>query len=123
MRAENTCQKFQVLPMRFLHRVPKGKKGSGHGRIAGARGKQKPHTKPRSHEEKKQNHGRQNHWEESQTGSVFIPSLCLRTSVRDSLPSGILCLSSKPMDIPIVLSQSYAGLLKHGGETLVLFLC
>lgn len=26
MRAENTCQKFQVLPMRFLHRVPKGKK-------------------------------------------------------------------------------------------------
>jgi hypothetical protein len=50
-------------------------------------------------------------------------SFPLRASVRDSLPSGILCLSSKPMDIPIVLSQSYAGLLKHGGETLVLFLC
>jgi hypothetical protein len=25
MRAENTCQKFQALPMRFLHQVAQGK--------------------------------------------------------------------------------------------------
>jgi hypothetical protein len=29
-----------------------------------------------SQREKKQNHGRQNHWEESQAGSAFIRPLC-----------------------------------------------
>jgi hypothetical protein len=38
MKGENTCQKFQVLPMRFLHRVPKRKKSSGRSRIAAVRG-------------------------------------------------------------------------------------
>ena len=43
-----------------------------------------------SRREKKQNHGRQNHWEESWAESVIIPSVCLRASVRDSLPAGNL---------------------------------
>ena len=84
--------------MRFLNRVAQGKKGSGHGRFAAVRGKPRPHTKPRRHEEKKQNHGRQNHWEESQVGVVIIPPLCLRASVRDSPPAGNLCPSAQFAD-------------------------
>jgi hypothetical protein len=69
-----------------------------------------PHTKPRSHEEKKQNHGRQNHWEESQTGSVFIPSVCLRGSVRNS-PLAFICSHGSP------LPCEYVGLARESRKS------
>jgi hypothetical protein len=47
-----------------------------------------------SRREKKQNHGRQNHLEEGQVGTVFIPPPCLRErfpSCRKSVPIGAIC--------------------------------